>query len=180
MVRSKKLGAQKEPPKFALGKHVISTTTAECEGGICLESDYDPVDALLPRVTILRARGKRMVKVLTANGGKRSYDHAAEFEVERRKVTDFESLAALLFELEKRRDSCIIRGVPGRHCPETGRVYRLSNMQPGYVDDAGRRVSQDTIAARRWQDRIGVDLYPVCWLPMFTDFGTSTAALTEA
>ena len=124
-------------------------------------------------LTVLRARGKRLVKVLTASGGKQSYDRAHEFEVEQRKVADFGAFAAMLSELENRRSNCIIRGIPSRHCPHEGPVYRLSNMQPGFVDDAGRRVSRDAIDANGWQDRIGVDLYPVSWLPMFTDAGTS-------
>jgi hypothetical protein len=130
-------------------------------------------------LTVLKAQGRRnrLVKMFTPDGRKLSYDAAAEFMVEQRQVSDFGTFVAVLTDLEKRKDSCLIRGTPGTHCPRDSAVFRLLNMQRGFVDDAGRRVSRDAVEANGWQDRIGVDLYPVCWLPMFTDAGTSWVLL---
>jgi hypothetical protein len=154
-----------------------STATDECEVGIRREPGDDPVDALLPCVTVLQARGKRLVKVWTADGGKISYDNAYEYTVERRATPDFDTFAAVLSELENRPSSCIIRGAPSRHCAASGPVFRLLRSQPGYADDAGRRVSPAVIDANGWQHRIGVDLYPVSWLPMFEEAGTAWVLL---
>ena len=140
------------------------------------EEEVRPVE-----ITALEAPGKRLAKVWRAGGRKRSYDKAAEFEVVQFTVQDFDDFVELLDMLERQPSACIIRGAPGRYFPGEGeggeKVFRLLHAQEGYVDDRGRRVSTDEIERKGWRDRVGVDLYRVCWLPMFKEAGTAWVLL---
>ena len=91
------------------------------------------------RLTVLRSVGrKRLVKLYTADGRKLGTEKAARFYHEPRECRGPRGFFALLSELERHRDRCLIRAVPGRWFPEDGGpVFRLTNAQPAYIDRTG-------------------------------------------
>src|SRR5690242_6966132 len=137
------------------------------------EGAMDPTPEVPPgpfRVTVLRARGKRLVKTYSP-AGKRSTEKAASFLVERHEVSGFRGFADFLFARERRPDACVIRGAPGGPWfPGLGKpVYRLLHPQAAYVDTRGRKVTPAEVAERRRQAEIGETLFDATWLPMFVE-----------
>ena len=63
-------------------------------------------------VTILRARGRRLAKLILPDGTIQSYDSARTFDMTTRTVVDLATLGALLETLLPRPDCAVVRGQP--------------------------------------------------------------------
>lgn len=93
------------------------------------------------RVTILTTVGPQLTKVFKSDGTVEAYDDAASFKVRQIPVADIRGLSALLFKMEKKPQSCIIRGEP---IPEPDR-------QPGGSPGTWTRTNANfTDAPRSW------------------------------
>jgi hypothetical protein len=131
----------------------------------------------MSRITLLRAPGKLLAKRYfvgrDGNVAKVPYDRAAEFLTEVRTFADLDGLAALLAEVERRSDTCAIRGVPGRwHPGPTRPVFRLLRPRREFAGILGQRVKQEPSAAKQAQQHRLVEagaLFPVTFLPMFEE-----------
>jgi hypothetical protein len=89
-------------------------------------------------VTVLRARGGRLVKLFTADGRKLGTEKAARFCYEPLECRGARDFFAKMSGLKRHRDRCVIRAAPGRWFPDDGKpVFRLSDAQPAYMDNAG-------------------------------------------
>src|SRR3954451_18720653 len=125
------------------------------------------------RLTVLRSVGrKRLVKLYTADGRKLGTEKAARFRYEPRECRGPRGFFALLSELERCRDRCIIRAVPGRWFPDDGKpVYRLTNGQSAYIDQAGsgRRVVPEDVRKQKREAKIDDTLLRATMLPMFAE-----------
>ena len=124
------------------------------------------------RVTILRARGKRLVKTFTADGRKLGTDKAARFRVFRPKVQTPAEFFALLCSLEGHRDRCVIRARPGKWFPADEaepEVYRLLHPQSAYATVDGRRVTKEQVRKAGREPEIGETLFECTALPMFEE-----------
>jgi hypothetical protein len=73
-------------------------------------------------VTILRARGRRLAKLILPDGTIRSYDAAKTFDMESRTVADLATLGAVLESLLPRPDCAVVRGQP------VGPVHRVRRL----------------------------------------------------
>jgi hypothetical protein len=136
-----------------------------------------PAAAHAFHLTCLQAHPRgRLCKAYTYDGRKLSYDNAAEFTVELLPVDSFASFSSHLLALEQQRNRCIIRGAPSAHYPG-GPVRRTLYKQPCFVDDRGRRFTEDDIDKRHLHHRIGVDLHEWEYFPMFKEVPTPWAAL---
>jgi len=67
-----------------------------------------PTDSL----TVLRARGRRLAKLVHPGGRAEPYDSARRFDMHRMTVADLDALARVLARLLHRPDCCAIRGAP--------------------------------------------------------------------
>lgn len=81
-------------------------------------------------VTILRAEGRRLTKLITV-ADIVGYDRASAFEVEAVRIECVEDLADLLAELAGRPDSCVVRGALKPEFADRPRVLRRSRDRPG-------------------------------------------------
>lgn len=63
-------------------------------------------------ITILRARGRRLAKLIRADGRIQAYDAAKTFDMATRAVADLASLGATLEILLRRPDCAVVRGAP--------------------------------------------------------------------
>lgn len=70
------------------------------------------MNATSDTLTVLRARGRRLAKLLHADGRSIGYDRAKTFTMHTVAVADLDALAGWLARLLPRRDCCIIRGEP--------------------------------------------------------------------
>jgi hypothetical protein len=61
-------------------------------------------------ITILRARARRLAKLICADGTIVDYDKARTFDLIEIAVADIDALDRLVRRLERRRDCCIVRG----------------------------------------------------------------------
>jgi hypothetical protein len=64
----------------------------------------------LDSITIVRARGRRLAKVIHADGTIEAYDAARTVDLVEIPIADLAALGRLLLRLEHRRDCCIVRG----------------------------------------------------------------------
>ena len=80
-------------------------------------------------VTILRAPGRRLTKLVTESGVV-GYEGAAAFEREARRIEYVEDLAELLADLTRRSDSCVIRGALKPEFADRPKVLRRSRDAP--------------------------------------------------
>ena len=100
-------------------------------------------------ITILRARGRRLCKTITADGGVRGYDSARTFDMFKLEVSSLDDLHAILADLAGQRDRCVVRGAiadPSR----TRGVRRLLHADP----ETGEQPTLRDVP-RRW---VAVDL----------------------
>jgi hypothetical protein len=67
-------------------------------------------DALSDAITIIRARGRRLSKLISATGPVESYDAARTFNLAEVPIADLRSLERLLWKLLHRSDCAIVRG----------------------------------------------------------------------
>jgi hypothetical protein len=81
-------------------------------------------------VTILRARGRRLTKLITA-AGVVDYEGAAAFEPDARRSGCVEDLAKLLEDFAPRSDSCFIRAALKPEFADRPKVLRRSRDRPG-------------------------------------------------
>jgi hypothetical protein len=81
-------------------------------------------------VTILRAPGRRLTKLVTESGVV-GYEGAAAFEPEAVRIEDLEDILDLLTDLTGRSDSCVIRGVLKPEFADRPKVLRRSRDRPG-------------------------------------------------
>ena len=81
-------------------------------------------------VTILRAPGRRLTKLIT-EAGVVEYEGAAAFEPEARRIDCVEDLAELLEDLTPRADSCVIRAALKPEFADRPKVLRRSRDRPG-------------------------------------------------
>jgi hypothetical protein len=95
-------------------------------------------------VTLLRAHGRRLAKVVTAAGGIIDYDLARIFDLAEVSVASLGELADLLGGLERRRDYCVVRGAVADPRRLKG-VRRLVYRDPATGEEPTLRE-----AARRW------------------------------
>lgn len=80
-------------------------------------------------ITILRARGRRLAKLIAADGTITGYDSARTFDMTERPVADLADLRGLLDHLLHQPDQCVVRGA----IADTGRtrgVRRLIHPDP--------------------------------------------------
>jgi hypothetical protein len=80
-------------------------------------------------ITVVRARGRRLAKLVCPNGAVEGYDNARTFDLFTHAVPDLDALALLLTELLGRRDRAVVRGAiidPAR----TRQVRRLAHPDP--------------------------------------------------
>jgi hypothetical protein len=61
-------------------------------------------------ITVIRARGRRLCKLVHADGTTEGYDSARQVDLHQVDLPDLEGLAALLEQLAPRRDVCLVRG----------------------------------------------------------------------
>jgi hypothetical protein len=84
-------------------------------------------------ITVARARGRRLAKVIRADGAIAGYDSARSFDLTERTVDRLDSLARLLSQLADRRDCCVVRGgIADAH--RTRGVRRLLHPDPDTGD----------------------------------------------
>lgn len=107
-------------------------------------------------LTVLRARGRRMAKLLHADRRCEGYDRARTFTMHTVPVPGFDALAGLLARLLPRPDCCAIRGEP-IDSTNTSPVRRLL-----YADRHTGELPTVREQARRWLalDMDGVPLPP--------------------
>ena len=90
-------------------------------------------------ITILRARrGKRLAKLIRADGTIEDYDAAARFDLFEMPVADLDAVHRFLLQLLHRPDCCIVRGVPIDPA-RTVNVRRLAHPDPETGDLATLR-----------------------------------------
>ena len=80
-------------------------------------------------ITILRARGRRLCKTITADGGVRGYDSARTFDMFKLEVSSLDDLHAILADLAGQRDRCVVRGAIADPARTRG-VRRLLHADP--------------------------------------------------
>ncbi|HEY0419597.1 MAG TPA: hypothetical protein VGC80_08765, partial [Acetobacteraceae bacterium] len=61
-------------------------------------------------LTVLRARGRRLCKVIRPDGEMVDYDQVKLVDIEPLDVVDLLALHGLLHRLGRRRDCCVVRG----------------------------------------------------------------------
>jgi hypothetical protein len=110
-------------------------------------------------LTVLRARGRRLCKVIHPDGAVVDYDQAKLFDLEPVDLADLLALHDLLHRLGRRRDCCIVRGAVADPMRALG-VRRLLHGDPDTGDLATLREEP-----RRW---LALDLDSVP-LPPGTD-----------
>jgi hypothetical protein len=123
-------------------------------------------------VTVLRARGGRLVKLFTADGRKLGTEKAARFCYEPLECRGARDFFAKMSGLERHRDRCVIRAAPGRWFPDDGKpVFRLSDAQPAYMDNAGAgpRVLPGKVKQAGREPEIDDTLLRAIMLPMFEE-----------
>lgn len=114
-----------------------------------------PADTL----SILTHKTRRLAKLWRADGAIESYDRAKNFGIEQRTVENLSQLAALLLELERRPNACLIRGRQKTPSPRALRRLDEFDDQPLHtllieVDDfeplMADPVEQPALAAREY------------------------------
>ncbi len=105
-------------------------------------------------VTVLRARGRRLAKLIRATGEVTGYDSARTFDFFRLPVADLDALAQLLARLASRPDCCVVRGEP---IGPVRNVRRLLHPDPVTGDAATLRE-----CPRRW---LALDMEGIALLP---------------
>jgi hypothetical protein len=95
-------------------------------------------------VTILRARGRRLAKIIDANGSITGCDEAKTFDLFERPVANLEALARLLGKLERRVDCCIVRCKPA----DPARCHGVRRLL--YVDRQTGDLPTLVEVPRRW------------------------------
>ena len=110
-------------------------------------------------ITILRTRGRRMAKLILADGTIQSYDDARTFDMARRSVADLASIGSLLHILLGCPDCAVVRGEPigAMHGvrrllfadPETGDAATLNDVPRQWLalDVEGIAIPVDLTAA---------------------------------
>lgn len=85
-------------------------------------------------ITVLHAHGRRLAKLVRADGQIRDYDGARIFDATEASVRDLDHLAEILRELLPLRDRCIVRGGLLHGSPAHG-IRRLANPNPATGDE---------------------------------------------
>jgi hypothetical protein len=85
-------------------------------------------------ITILRAHGRRLAKLIRADGSIEDYDSARTFDLFEVQVADLVSLQRLLERLERRQDCCVVRGAIADSARVKG-VRRLLYTDPETGDE---------------------------------------------
>jgi hypothetical protein len=99
-------------------------------------------------ITVLRARGRRLAKLICADGKVVGYDAARTFDLFEVPVVDLAAVRQLVLRLMQRPDCCIVRGVPVDPARSKG-VRRLAYLdretgdQPTLRDAAHRWLALD-------------------------------------
>lgn len=89
-------------------------------------------------VTILRARARRLAKTVRADGGINDFDRPKTFDLSEAPVSGVDGILALLCQLERQSDRCVVRGAvadPAR----TKAVQRLLRTGTPTLRDVPRR-----------------------------------------
>ena len=132
-------------------------------------------------VTVLRSVGrKRPVKLFTDDGRKLGTEKAAKFVCEPLECHGARDFFAKMSGLDRRRDCCIIRAGRGRWFPaDGGAVFRLSDPQLAYMDNAGDgpRVLPDKVKQYKRDAEVDDTLLGTVFLPMFEEQGTAWVLL---
>jgi len=95
-------------------------------------------------ITVLRACGRRLAKVVRSTGSFESYDRARTVDLTAVGIDGVDSLEALLCRLERRRDCCVVRGAIADRMRTRG-VRRLLHRDPATGDEPTLRE-----APQRW------------------------------
>lgn len=105
-------------------------------------------------LTILRARGRRLAKLIAADGTIHGYDRAKTFDISTRSVANLADLGDVLADLLHRPDCAVVRGEP------TGPVRKVRRLLA--ADPATGELPTLRDAPRRWAalDVEGIALPP--------------------
>jgi hypothetical protein len=81
-------------------------------------------------ITILRARGRRLVKTVNADGSITDFARPRIFDLFEIQIDGLNALTALLSKLDRRADCCVVRGAP-TDADRTARIRRLLHPRDG-------------------------------------------------